>query len=210
MKKIFLFSLCLLMTSCFEITEKIKHHQDQSGEYSLVIDFSNSWFKTKSAMMLEEVDGVSIPSEEEIKSKLAKFRNEASQVKGISKVITAYDFKNYIFKISFSYNSVAALNKILNTIDKKNNFIHFKASDSSFERIASYPLPQNLIKNEDKKEELSQAVITAVYSFDQEVSAIQNPNAKLSKTKKTVYLKQNIWSVLHNNTLMNDAIRLTP
>lgn len=210
MKKLCLFCLCLLLTSCFEITEKIKHHKDQSGEYSLVVDFSSSWFKTKSAMMLEEVDGVSIPSEEEIQSKLAKFRADANQIDGISKVITSYDFKNYIFKISFSYNSVAALNKILNTIDKKNNFTHFKASDTGFERIASYPLPKNLIKKEDKKEELSQAAITAVYSFDQEVFRIQNPNAKLSKTKKTVFLKQNIWSVLHNNKLMNNAIRFTP
>lgn len=209
MKKLFLFCLCLLLSGCFEITEKIKHHKDQSGEYSLVVDFSNSWFKTKSAMLLEEVDGVSIPSEEEIKAKLAKFRSDANQVNGISMVMTTYDFKNYIFKISFHYDSVTALNKILNTIDKKNNFTHFKVTDFGFERIASYPLPKNLVQKEDKKEDLTKASITAVYSFDQEVSVMQNPNAKLSKTKKTVFLKQNIWSVLHNNKLMNNTIRFT-
>ena len=210
MKKMILLSIYLLTVGCFEITEKIRHNSDQSGEYSLVVDFSDSWFKTKSAMMLEEVDGVTIPKEEEIKSKLSQFRTEASKIKGISKIFTSHDFNNYIFKINFSYNSVEALNKALNTIDKKNNLIHFKEINGKFERIASYPLPKNLIKNEDKKDDLLKANITAVYTFDKEVASTQNPNSKLSKSKKTVFLKQNIWSVLNNNKLMNNSISFIP
>jgi hypothetical protein len=126
MKKLFILSICLLLTSCFEITEKIKHNSNQSGDYSLVIDFSNSWLKTKSAILLEEVDGVSIPNEEDIKSKLAQFRADASKIKGTSKISTSYDFNTYVFKINFSYNSIETLNAVLNTIDKKNTLVHFK------------------------------------------------------------------------------------
>ncbi len=210
MKKLILLSIFFLLTGCFEITEKIKHNKDQSGEYSLVVDFSNSWLKMKSAIMLQEVDGVSIPNEEDIKLKLTQFKAEALKVKGISKVLTSHDFSNYIFRINFSYNSVEALNKVLNTIDKKNNLIHFKETNGRFERIASYPLPKNLTKNEDKKEDLLKANITAVYTFDKEVATVQNPNCKLSKSKKTVFLKQNIWNVLNNNKLMNNSISFTP
>jgi hypothetical protein len=210
MKKMILISVFFLLTGCFEITEKIKHNSDQSGDYSLVVDFSDSWLKMKSAIMLEEVDGVAIPNEEDIKSKLSQFRTEASKIKGISKVSTSHDFSNYIFKINFSYNSVDALNKVLNTIDKKNNLVHFKETDGKFERIASYPLPKNLTKKEDRKEDLLKANITAVYTFDKEVAATQNPNSKLSKSKKTVFLKQNIWSVLNNNKLMNNSISFIP
>ena len=210
MKKLFILSICLLLTSCFEITEKIKHNSDQSGDYSLVVDFSSSWFKTKSAIMLEEVDGVSIPNEEDIKSKLAQFRAEASKIKGISKISTSYDFNTYIFKINFSYNSLETLNAVLNAIDKKNTLVHFKNNNGKFERIASYPLPKNLIKNEDKKEDLLKANIVAVYTFDKDVAMVQNANSKLSKSKKTVFLKQNIWNVLNNNKLMNNSISFNP
>jgi len=210
MKKLFLFSICLLFTSCFEITEKIKQNSNQSGEYSLVIDFSNSWLKTKTAIMLEEVEGEKIPSEEEIKAKLAQFRTEAAKIKGVSKVSTSCDFSNYIFKINFSYQSVAVLNKVLNSMDKNNNLIHFKYANEKFERIAAYPIPKNLIKKEDKKEDLLKANILAVYTFDKEVAFAQNQNSKISKTKKTVFLKQNVWNVLKNSTLMNNSITLTP
>ena len=210
MKKLIILSICLLLTSCFEITEKIKHNSNQSGDYSLVIDFSNSWLKTKSAILLEEVDGVSIPNEEDIKSKLAQFRAEASKIKGISKISTSYDFNTYIFKINFSYNSLETLNAVLNAIDKKNTLVHFKNNNGKFERIASYPLPKNLIKNEDKKEDLLKANIVAVYTFDKDVAMVQNANSKLSKSKKTVFLKQNIWNVLNNNKLMNNSISFNP
>ena len=210
MKKLIILSICLLLTNCFEITEKIKHNSDQSGDYSLVVDFSSSWFKTKSAIMLEEVDGVSIPNEEDIKSKLAQFRAEASKIKGISKISTSYDFNTYIFKINFSYNSLETLNAVLNAIDKKNTLVHFKNNNGKFERIASYPLPKNLIKNEDKKEDLLKANIVAVYTFDKDVAMVQNANSKLSKSKKTVFLKQNIWNVLNNNKLMNNSISFNP
>lgn len=210
MKKLFILSTCLLLTSCFEITEKIKHNSNQSGDYSLVIDFSNSWLKTKSAILLEEVDGVSIPNEEDIKSKLAQFRADASKIKGTSKISTSYDFNTYVFKINFSYNSIETLNAVLNTIDKKNTLVHFKNNNGRFERIASYPLPKDLAKKEDKKEDLLEANITAVYTFDKDVATVQNPNSKLSKSKKTVFLKQNIWNVLNNNKLMNNSISFNP
>lgn len=210
MKKLFILGICLLLTSCFEITEKIKHNSNQTGDYSLVIDFSNSWLKTKSAILLEEVDGVSIPNEEDIKSKLAQFRADASKIKGASKISTSYDFNTYVFKINFSYNSIETLNAVLNTIDKKNTLVHFKNNNGRFERIASYPLPKDLTKKEDKKEDLLEANITAVYTFDKDVVTVQNPNSKLSKSKKTVFLKQNIWNVLNNNKLMNNSISFNP
>jgi len=210
MKKLLLFSIFLLLTSCFEITEKINHTSNQSGDYSLIVDFSNSWLKTKSAILLEEVDGVSIPNEEDIKAKLAKFRAEASKIKGVSKISTTHDFKTFIFKLHFSYNSLESLNAVLNTIDKNNPMVHFKNNNGKFERIASYPIPKDLAKKEDKKEDLLKASITAVYTFDKEVATVQNANCKLSKSKKTVFLKQNIWSVLNNNKLMNNSISFNP
>ncbi|MFH6966068.1 hypothetical protein [Flavobacterium sp. FlaQc-28] len=210
MKKILAFCCCLLLTSCFEITERIKHHDDQSGEYTLMIDFSKSWFKTKSAIFLEEVDGVKIPNEQEISQKLEDFKVKASKIAGISNVTTKTDFDNYIFIIKLNYANIKALNAVVNTINNQRDQIHFSSNAKNFERIASYPVPEKVIKDPKKKKDLEEASITAIYTFDKDILSVENSNSKISKNKKTVFLKQSMYSVLKKSTLMNNTIQLTP
>ncbi|RXM45288.1 hypothetical protein [Flavobacterium sp. YO64] len=210
MKKILAFCCCLLLTSCFEITERIKHHDDQSGEYTLMIDFSKSWFKTKSAIFLEEVDGVKIPNEQEISQKLEDFKGKALKIAGISNVTTKTDFDNYIFIIKLNYANIKALNAVVNTINNQRDQIHFSSNAKNFERIASYPVPEKVIKDPKKKKDLEEASITAIYTFDKDILSVENTNSKISKNKKTVFLKQSMYSVLKKSTLMNNTIQLTP
>ena len=208
MKKIFALCCCLLLTSCFEITERIKHHDDQSGEYTLMVDFSKSWLKTKSAIWLEEVNGVKIPNEQEIAQKLSDFKSKVSKIEGISNVTTKTDFDRYIFIIKLDYKNLKALNEVVNTLNKQKNQIHFNANSKSFERIASYPIPENLLKDEKKKEDLEKANIIAIYTFDRDVLNTSNANCKISPNKKTVFLKQSMYSVLKKSSLMNNTIQL--
>lgn len=210
MKKILALCLCLLLTSCFEITERIKHHDDQSGEYTLMVDFSKSWFKTKSAIWLEEVDGVKIPNEKEISAKLNDFKDKASKIDGITNVSTKTDFDNYIFIIKLNYANLKALNAVVNTINNQRDQIHFSGSGKTFERIASYPVPEKVVNDPKKKKDLEEASITAIYTFDKDVAAVNNAESKISKNKKTVFLKQSMYSVFKKSTLMNNTIQLTP
>lgn len=210
MKKILALCCCLLLTSCFEITERIKHHDDQSGEYTLMVDFSKSWFKTKSAIFLEEVDGVKIPNEQEISKKLEDFKIKALKIEGITNVTTKTDFENYVFIIKLNYANVKALNAVVNTINNQSDQIHFTSSVKNFERIASYPIPEKLIKDPKKKKDLEEANIIAIYTFDKNVQSVQNPNSVISQNKKTVFLKQSMYSVLKKSALMNNTIQLTP
>ena len=208
MKKIFAFCCCLLLTSCFEITERIKHHDDQSGEYTLMVDFSKSWLKTKSAIWLEEVDGVKIPNEQEISQKLNDFKTKVSKIEGISNVSTKTDFDKYIFIIKLDYKNLKALNEVVNTLNKQKNQVHFTSDSKSFERVASYPIPENLLKDDKKKEDLEKASIISIYTFDRDIATTTNPNSKISKNKKTVFLKQSMYSVLKKSSLMNNEIQL--
>jgi len=210
MKKILALCCCLLLTSCFEITERIKHHDDQSGEYTLMIDFSKSWFKTKSAIWLEEVDGVKIPNEQEISQKLEDFKIKASKIDGISNITTKTDFDSYIFIIKLNYANLKALNAVVNTINNQRDQIHFSSNAKNFERMASYPVPEKVVKDPKKKKDLEEASIIAIYTFDKDVLSVENPNSKISKNKKTVFLKQSMYSVLKKSTLMNNTIQLTP
>ncbi|TDX13428.1 hypothetical protein [Flavobacterium sp. S87F.05.LMB.W.Kidney.N] len=210
MKKFLALFCCLLLTSCFEITERIKHHDDQSGEYTLMIDFSRSWFKTKSAIFLEEVDGVKIPNEQEIAQKLEDFKSKASKIEGISNVTTKTDFDNYVFIIKLNYANLKALNAVVNTINNQRDQIHFSGSGKNFERIASYPIPEKVVNDPKKKKDLEEASIIAIYSFDKDILSVNNSNSKISANKKTVFLKQSMYSVLKKSTLMNNTIQLKP
>ncbi|AWK03573.1 hypothetical protein HYN56_04790 [Flavobacterium crocinum] len=210
MKKILALLCCLLLTSCFEITERIKHHDDQSGEYTLMIDFSKSWFKTKSAIFLEEVDGVKIPNEQEITQKLEDFKSKALKIDGISNVTTKTDFSNYVFIIKLNYANLKALNAVVNTINNQRDQIHFSGSGKTFERIASYPVPEKVVNDPKKKKDLEEATITSIYTFDRDVLNADNVNSKISTNKKTVFLKQSMYSVFRKSTLMNNTIQLTP
>ncbi|KRD62816.1 hypothetical protein ASE40_03225 [Flavobacterium sp. Root935] len=210
MKKFLALFCCLLLTSCFEITERIKHHDDQSGEYTLMIDFSQSWFKTKSAIWLEEVDGVKIPNEQEISQKLEDFKSKASKIDGISSITTKTDFDNYVFIIKLNYANLKALNAVVNTINNQRDQIHFSGSGKNFERIASYPIPEKVVNDPKKKKDLEEASIIAIYSFDKDILSVNNSNSKISANKKTVFLKQSMYSVLKKSTLMNNTIQLKP
>ncbi|MCV9932383.1 hypothetical protein OIU80_08815 [Flavobacterium sp. LS1R47] len=210
MKKILALCCCFLLTGCFEITERIKHHDNQSGEYTLMVDFSKSWFKTKSAIWLEEVDGVKIPNEQEITKKLADFKAKALKIDGITNVNTKTDFENYIFIIKLNYANVKALNAVVNTINNQTDQIHFSSNAKGFERIASYPVPENLVKDPKKKQDLEQANIISIYTFDRDIASTDNPNSKISKNKKTVFLKQSMYGVLKKSSLMNNTILLIP
>jgi hypothetical protein len=210
MKKILALFCCLLLTSCFEITERIKHHDDQSGEYTLIIDFSRSWFKTKSAIWLEEVDGVKIPNEQEITAKLSDFKDKALKINGISNVSTKTDFQNYVFIIKLNYANLKALNAVVNTINNQRDQIHFSGSGKTFERIASYPVPEKVVNDPKKKKDLEEANIISIYTFDKDILSADNANSKISKNKKTVFLKQSMYSVFKKSILMNNTIQLTP
>ena len=208
MKKILVLCCCWLLTSCFEITEKIKHHDNQSGDYTLIVDFSKSWFKTKSAMWLEEVNGVKIPNEEEITQKLLDFKRTASTIEGITNLSTKTDFDHYIFTIQFSYQNLKALNAVVNVINKQKNQVHFNSNGKTFERIASYPVPEKLVKDPQKKTDLEQANMISVYTFDKDITSATNGSSKIAKNKKTVFLKQSMYNVLKKSSLMNNTIQL--
>ncbi|CAM3600299.1 hypothetical protein [Flavobacterium chungbukense] len=210
MKKILALFCSLILTSCFEITERIKHHDDQSGEYTLMVDFSKSWFKTKSAIFLEEVDGVKIPNEQEITQKLEDFKSKALKIDGISNVTTKTDFSNYVFIIKLNYANLKALNAVVNTINNQRDQIHFSGSDKNFQRIASYPIPEKVVNDPKKKKDLEEANIISIYTFDKDILAVDNVNSKISKNKKTVFLKQSMYSVFKKSALMNNTIQLTP
>ena len=209
-EEILVLCCCWLLTSCFEITEKIKHHDNQSGDYTLIVDFSKSWFKTKSAMWLEEVDGVKIPNEEEITQKLLDFKRTASKIEGIANLSTKTDFDHYIFTIQFTYQNLKALNAVVNVINKQKNQVHFNSNGKTFERIASYPVPEKLVKDPKKKTDLEQANIIAVYTFDKDIAGATNGNSKIAKNKKTIFLKQSMYNVLKKSSLMNNTIQLNP
>ena len=99
---------------------------------------------------------------------------------------------------------------MLNSINKQKNQVYFTGDETNFQRIATYPFPENLLKDPSKKTDLEQANVIAIYTFDREIASVNNGNSKISKNKKTIFLKQNVYNVLKKSALMNNTIQLTP
>jgi hypothetical protein len=160
--------------------------------------------------MLEEVDGTKIPNEAEITQKLLDFKRTVSKIEGISNAKTTTNFDDYIFTITLDYKDLNALNLAMNRINKQKNQVHFVSNKTNtFERRASYPIPEKLANDPKRKADLEQANIISIYAFDTEIASVNNANSKISKNKKIVFLKHNIYNVLKKPTLMNNTIQLT-
>ncbi|GAA6771406.1 hypothetical protein AAGS39_21530 [Flavobacterium sp. CGRL2] len=69
---------------------------------------------------------------------------------------------------------------------------------------------KKVVNDPKKKKDLEEASIIAIYSFDKDILSVNNSNSKISANKKTVFLKQSMYSVLKKSTLMNNTIQLKP
>ncbi len=221
MKKIsFLFlSLCLLsFTSCFEIVEQVFVKADGSGNFQLVLNLSKSKTKINSIMKMKTVNGHDVPSEYEIKNKIKEIENAVSKTAGITNVKTSMDFDNYIASINCNFTKVSQLNAIIKNIaanDQSKNKYAEKIYDLNtaaniFSRINKISLKQdyNKMSNADK-EVFATANYTAIYKFENTVSAVSNKDAKISPSKKAVMLQQNALDIITEKKSIENKITLT-
>lgn len=109
-----------LLTSCFDILDKVNIKADGSGDYTLILNASKSKTRLASLSKMETVNGKKVPKRPEIESKI----NQAAQIfkttPGISNVKTSMDFDNYIIKLSCSFKKIENVNAGLEQLKAKN------------------------------------------------------------------------------------------
>jgi hypothetical protein len=213
----FLFGCLISFTSCFEIIEQVFVKPDGSGNLQLVLNLSKSKTKINSFIKMKTVNGHKIPSEQEIKNKIADIEKTTAKTAGISNVKTSMDFDNYIVSITCNFAKISQLNTVVkNIVEKENNkskyiekSYEYDVTNNIFARLnkVSVKKDYNKMTNADK-EVFATANYTAIYKFENTVGTVSNKDAKISPSKKAVMLQQNVLDIITEKKSIENKITL--
>lgn len=214
---VFLFSCCLLLTSCFEFIEDIQHKSDGSGTIKATLNLSKSSTKVASLMKLKNVNGIAIPSEATVRSEMENLIRILKQTKGISQVHYQLDFTHYIATVSCHYTSIDALNAFGSTlaahfkssIDPKS--YGYQATTGTFTRsdnyFSSFSKAYQQIAEHDRKY-LDDASYTQIIRFDKPIKSQQNPATQIARSGQAVLIKLKVADLINGKASLSNTIKL--
>lgn len=191
----------LLLTSCFDILDKVNVKADGSGEYSLILNASKSKTRLASISKMETINGKKVPKKSEIEAKINEAARIFKTVPGISNVKTSMDFDNYIIKLSCNFKKIENVNAGLEQLKVKNilgkmiptNIYSHNSQSKSFTRnkINTFKSDYDKLSSADK-EVFNNAKYTSVLQFENTVKSQSNNAYQLSPNKKAMKLEGNI------------------
>lgn len=191
----------LLLTSCFDILDKVNVKADGSGEYSLILNASKGKTRLASISKMETINGKKVPKKGEIESKINEAARIFKTVPGISNVKTSMDFDNYIIKLSCNFKKIENVNAGLEQLKAKNilgkmiptNIYSHNPQKKSFTRnkINTFKSDYDKLSTADK-EVFNNAKYTSVLQFENTVKSQSNNSYQLSPNKKAMKLEGNI------------------
>lgn len=201
LKRLLLLLPILLLTSCFDILDKVNVKADGSGEYSLILNASKSKTRLASISKMETINGKKVPKKSEIEAKINEAARIFKTVPGISNVKTSMDFDNYIIKLSCNFKKIENVNAGLEQLKAKNllgkmiptNIYSHNPQKKSFTRnkINTFKSDYDKLSAADK-EVFNNAKYTSVLQFENTVKSQSNNSYQLSPNKKAMKLEGNI------------------
>lgn len=206
----------LLLTSCFDILEKVNVKADGTGEYAVILNASKSKTRLASISKMETINGKKVPKKPEIESKI----NEAARIfkatAGISNVKTSVDFDNYVIKLSCNFKKIENINAGLEQLKAKNILgkmiptqIYSQNLDKkSFTRnkINTFKTDYDKMSTADK-EVFNNARYTSVLQFENPIKSQTNSSYLLSPNKKAVKLEANVLDfILQKKQIQNTIL----
>ena len=221
MKKIvylLLLSCLVIFQSCFEIIEQVFLKKDGSGNFELVINLSKSKTKLNSIMKMKVINGHDVPSQEEIRQRVAGIEKEIAKTPGITNVKTNLDFDNYIATLNCNFSKVIQLNTAVKNIvekeDSKNKnaekIYDLDAGNNIFTRLNKHSFKEEYKKMSNADKEIfSTAEYTSIYKFETGVISTSNKEAKTSPNKKAVMLQLNVLDVITEKKSIENKIQIT-
>ncbi|MCX8522539.1 hypothetical protein OF897_01190 [Chryseobacterium formosus] len=214
LKQIFLLIPLFLLTSCFDILDKVNVKADGSGEYSLILNASKSKTRLASISKMETVNGKKVPKKAEIESKINEAEKIFKSVPGISNVKTSMDFDNYIIKLSCNFKKIENINAGLEQLKAKNilgkmiptHIYSQNLSGKSFTRnkISTFKSDYDKLSKADK-EVFNDAKYTSILQFENSIKSQSNPAYLLAPNKKALKLDGNILDfILQKKQIQNN------
>lgn len=205
----------LLLTSCFDILEKVNVKEDGTGEYTVILNASKSKTRLASISKMETINGKKVPKRPEIEAKM----NEASRIfkatPGLSNVKTSMDFDNYIIKLSCNFRKIENINAGLEQLKAKNIIgkmvptqIYSQNMDGkSFTRNKTNTFKSDYDKmSRADKEIFNDARYISVLQFENTIKSQTNTVYSLSPNRKAVKLETPVLDLILQKKQLQNTI----
>lgn len=205
----------LLLTSCFDILEKVNVKADGTGEYTVILNASKSKTRLASISKMETINGKKVPKRPEIEAKI----NEASRIfkatPGLSNVKTSMDFDNYIIKLSCNFRKIENINAGLEQLKAKNIIGKMVPTQIYSQNMAGKSFTRNKINtfksDYDKmsradKEIFNDARYISVLQFENVIKSQTNTVYSLSPNRKAVKLETPVLDLILQKKQLQNTI----
>lgn len=205
------------MTSCVEIIDELTFKNDGSGTFKYTVNLSASKVKVNSILALDSLDGKKIPSIQEIKEKINKYKDLIAQKEGISNVKVETDFTNFILKIQCDFSSIFALQKAVKEIvvDESKNKKEIESFWLTWEGnklIRSVPSITGDLTSRLKKEDiegLKKGNYVTITRFERTVEKCDNIASQINPKRTAVMMKMSPYALIQNLHLLENTITLS-
>ncbi|MCT2408577.1 hypothetical protein NZD88_13580 [Chryseobacterium antibioticum] len=205
----------LLLTSCFDILDKVNVKADGTGEYTIILNASKSKTRLASISKMETINGKKVPKKSEIENKI----NEASKIfkgtPGISNVKTSMDFDNYIIKLSCNFKQIENINAGLEQLKAKHILGKMIPTQIYSQSLQKKSLTRNKVNtfkaDYDKmgkadREVFNDAKYTSIMQFENTVKSQTNSSYVLAPNKKAVKLEADILDLIFQKKQLQNTI----
>lgn len=205
----------LLLTSCFDILDKVNVKADGTGEYTIILNASKSKTRLASISKMETINGKKVPKKGEIENKI----NEAARIfkatPGISNVKTSMDFDNYIIKLSCNFKKIENINAGLEQLKAKNILGKMVPTQIYSQNLQKKTLIRNKVNTfkadynkmgKADKEIFNNARYTSVMQFENTVKSQTNSAYLLAPNKKAVKLEADILDLIFQKKQLQNTI----
>ena len=217
MKYLMFLVVFFTMSSCIEIIDDLTFKSDGSGTFKYTLNLSASKVKVNSVLALDSLDGKKVPSIQEIKDKISKYKEIIAQKEGISNVKVETDFTNFILKIQCDFTSILTLQKAIKeiVIDESKNKKEIESYWLTWEGnklIRSVPSITGDLTSRLKKEDiegLKKGNYMSITLFDRPIEKCENTASLISANKMAVMLKITPYALIQNLNLLENSIVLS-
>lgn len=209
--------LALVLTSCFEIIEEVNLKTDGSGLFKYTINFSQSSNKIKSLLLMDEVEGYSVPTQQKIKFEFDKICASSKKVSGLSNIEYISDLDNFIFEYQCDFKAVERINVAVDTMitntggtdSLHTSYFNYSKKNRIFHRKSNNLLKHKYLQMTDAQRIIfSGADYTSIYRFETEIKSVDRDKGQISANKKALLHKIKIISVTRNGYVLNKRIHL--
>ncbi|MEC5172971.1 hypothetical protein [Chryseobacterium nepalense] len=206
----------LILTSCFDILDKVNVKADGSGEYTLILNASKSKTRLASISKMETINGRKVPKRPEIEAKVNEAAKIFKSTPGISNVKTSMDFDNYIIKLSCNFSKIENINAGLEQLKARNIIGKMIPTQIYNQNLAKKIFVRNKVNtfksDYDKmskadREIFNDARYISVLQFEDAVKSQSNTAYSLSPNRKAVKMEANITDlILQKKPLQNTIL----